>query len=70
MELNVRLAAIPTLVPTLDALKSEFAAIIQPLVDYGYQQNKKPQLNLLFTLPEISSSQSLCTIEQLRPITY
>lgn len=70
MELNVRLAAIPTLVHTLDALKSGFAAIIQPLVDYEYQHNKKLQVNLLFTLPEISSSQSLCTIEQLRPITY
>ena len=70
MELNVRLAAIPTLVHTLDALKSGFAAIIQPLVDYEYQHNKKLQVNLLFTLPEISSSQSLCTIEQLRPIMY
>ena len=32
MELNVRLAAIPTFVHTLDALKSGFAAFIQPLV--------------------------------------
>ena len=70
MELNVRLAAIPTFVHTLDALKSGFAAIIQPLVDHEYQHSEKLQLNLLFTLPEISSSQSLCTIEQLRPITY
>ncbi|KAL9955895.1 hypothetical protein ACROYT_G037293 [Oculina patagonica] len=59
-ELNVRLATIPTLVHTLDALKSGFATIIQPLVDYEFQQNKKLQLNLLFTLPEIASSKSLC----------
>ena len=39
MELNVRLVAIPTLVYTLDALKSGFAAIIQPLVDYEYQES-------------------------------
>ena len=73
MELNVRLvrlAAIPALAHTLDALKSGFATIIQPLVDYEFQQHKKLQLNLLFTLPEISSSKSLCTVEQLRPITY
>ena len=50
--------------------KTGFAAIIQPLVDYEYQHNKELQLNLLSTLLEISSSQSLCTIEQLRPITY
>ena len=49
--------------------KTGFAAIIQPLVDYEYQHNKELQLNLLSTLLEISSSQSLCTIEQLRPIT-
>ena len=70
MELNVRLAAIPALAHTLDALKSGFATIIQPLVDYEFQQHKKLQLNLLFTLPEISPSKSLCTVEQLRPITY
>ena len=56
MELNIQLAAIPTLVHMLDALKSGFAVIIQPLVDYEYQHNKKLQLNLLFTLPEILSS--------------
>ena len=56
MELNIQLATIPTLVHMLDALKSGFAAIIQPLVDYEYQHNKKLQLNLLFTLPEILSS--------------
>ena len=70
MELNVRVAAIPALGHTLDALKSGFATIIQPLVDYEFQQHKKLQLNLLFTLPEISSSKSLCTVEQLRSITY
>lgn len=56
MELNIQLAAIPTLVHMLDALKSGFAVIIQPLVDKEYQHNKKLQLNLLFTLPEILSS--------------
>ena len=70
MELNIRLAVIPALAHTLDALKSGFATIIQPLVDYEFQQHKKLQLNLLFTLPEMSSSKSLCTVEQLRPITY
>ena len=54
MELNVRLAAIPALAHTLDALKSGFATIIQPLVDYEFQKHKKLQLNLLFTLPEIT----------------
>ena len=72
MELNVCVAAIPALAHTLDALKSGFATIIQPLVDYEFQQHKKLQLklNLLFTMPEISSSKSLCTVEQLRSITY
>lgn len=65
MELNIRLAAIPAQAHTLDALKSGFATIIQPLVDYEFQQHKKLQLNLLFTLPEISSSKSLRTVEQL-----
>ena len=70
MEVNIRVAAIPALAHTLDALKSGFATIIQPLVDYEFQQHKKLQLNLLFTLPEISSSKSLCTVEQLQSITY
>ena len=49
MELNVRLVRLAA--HTLDALKSGFATIIQPLVDYEFQQHKKLQLNLLFTLP-------------------
>ena len=70
MDLNVCLAAIPSLVHTLDALKSGFAAVMQPLVDYEFDSNKKLRLNILFTLPEISSTKALCTIEQLLPITY
>ena len=65
MALNICLAAIPALAHTLDALKSGFATIIQPLVDYEFQQHKKLPLNLLFTLPEISSLKSLRTVEQL-----
>ena len=69
MELNVRLAAIPALAHTLDVLKSGFATIIQPLVDYEFQQHNL-HLNFLFTLPEIRSSKSLCTVEQLPSIAY
>jgi len=70
MELNVRLSAIPPLRHTLDALKSGFAAIMQPLVDYEFTNNKKLQLNLLLTLPEIPAGSALCTVEQLLPINY
>ena len=70
MDLNVRLAAIPSLVHTLDVLKSGFDAVMQPLVDYEFDSNKQLRLNILFTLSEISSTKALCTIEQLLPITY
>jgi len=70
MELNVRLSTIPLLRHTLDALNSGFATIMQPLVDYEFTNNKKLQLNLLLTLPEILTSSTLCTVEQLLPINY
>ena len=75
MELNVRLAAIPMLVHTLSVRRAQIwlcnSTIMQPLVDYEFQHNKELQLNILLTLPEVSSSKSLCTLEQLKPrITY
>ena len=69
-ELEIRLAQIPTMVHTLAALKEGFSLIMEPLVDYEFTANKKMQLSLLFTLPELSSPSALCTIEQLVPITY
>ena len=40
---------------TIASLKAGFSIIMQPLVDYEFAANKKMQLSLLFTLPEVSS---------------
>ena len=68
--LEIRLAKIPSMVHTIAALKAGYSTILEPLVDYEFAANKKMQLSLLFTLPEISSQAALCSIEQLIPITY
>ena len=54
------------MVQTIAALKAGFS-IMQPLVDYEFTANKNMQLNLLFTLPEVSSENALCILEQLVP---
>ena len=73
-ELEIRLAKIPsmahTITCTIASLKAGFSIIMQPLVDYEFAANKKMQLSLLFTLPEVSSENALCNLEQLVPITY
>ena len=69
-ELEIRLAKIPSMAHTIAALKAGFSIIMQPLVDYEFAASKKMQLNLLFTLPEVSSENALCILEQLVPITY
>ena len=69
-ELEICLAKIPSMIHTITALKAGFSIIMQPLVDYEFTANKKIQLNLLFTLPEVSAENALCILEQLVPITY
>lgn len=69
-ELEIRLAKIPSMAHTIASLKAGFSIIMQPLVDYEFAANKKMQLSLLFTLPEVSSENALCILEQLVPITY
>ena len=63
-ELEIHLAKIPSMVHTIAALKAGFSIIMQPLVDYEFAANKKMQLNLLFTLPEVSADTAFCIIEQ------
>ena len=69
MELEIRLAKIPSMIHKFATLKGGFSIIMQPLVDYEFAANKKLQLNVLFTLPEVSAENTLCTLEQLVPIT-
>lgn len=58
------------MVHTIPALKAGFAIIMEPLVDYEFLTNKKMQMNLLFTLPELRASEKAsCTREQLVPMT-
>ena len=44
--------------------------MFNPLVDIQFPSAKQLQLHLLFTLPVITSSQPVCTIQQLVPVTY
>lgn len=58
------------MVHTIPALKAGSAIIMEPLVDYEFLTNKKMQMNLLFTLPELRASEKAsCTCEQLVPMT-
>ena len=64
------MAKIPSMVNTFAALKAGFSIVVLHLVDYEFTANKNMQLNLLFTLPEVSLENALCILEQLAPITY
>ena len=53
---------------TVDALEQGFSVLALPMVDYEYQQ-KHLELNILVSVPEITSTNHLCTIEHLSPIS-
>ena len=44
--------------------------MMDPLVDFHFTTPRAIQIHLLFMLPEIDSSESLCTTEQLFPVSY
>ena len=69
-EIQLRLKAIPSLRDTVFALDSGFPLLLQPLIDYRYQNSKALSLNILFTVPELPSTSPFCTIEYLLPIKY
>jgi len=69
-DLSIKLASVPSLANTLDALKHGFPLLTEPLVDYHLVNSKNLQLHLLFTLPTLDQSTALCTMEQLVPLSY
>lgn len=69
-EIQLRLKTVPSLHATADTLDAGFPLLIQPLVDYQYQPSKSLGVNILFTVPELHSDHTFCTIEYLMPIKY
>ena len=65
-----QLNAIHSLHDTATALDVGYPLLIQPLVDYKYNMAKSMGINILFTIPELSSDHSYCTLEYLMPIKY
>ena len=68
--LQYRLETIPSLQDTVTALSAGYPLLIQPFVDYQYHMGKSVAINFLFTIPELTSANSLCTIEYLMPLKY
>ena len=69
-EISLKLSSVDTLAPAIDALKNGFSVILNPLVDTKFPSQRKLQMHFFFLLPVLSSSASVCTMEQLIPITY
>ena len=69
-DLSIKLASVPVLANTLDALKEGFPLIVQPLIDYHLANSRNLQLQLLFTLPTLDQQSAICTMEQLIPLSY
>ena len=68
--LHHRLDTIPSLQETATALVTGYSLLIQPFIDYQYHMGKSVGINFLFTIPELSSKNSFCTVEYLTPIKY
>ena len=69
-EISLKLSSVATLAPAINALKNGFSVMLNPLVDTKFPSQRKLQMHFLFLLPVLSSSASVCTMEQLIPITY
>lgn len=52
-ELQLRLKQLPHLQSTSAALDSGFSLLLQPLVDFSYDQTKNIAANILFTVPQL-----------------
>ena len=66
-EISLKLSSVDTLAPAIDALKNGFSVILNPLVDTKFPSQRKLQMHFFFLLPVLSSSASVCTMEQLIP---
>ena len=69
-EIALKLSSDSSLNQAINALKNGLSLMFNPLVDIQFPSAKQLQLHLLFTLPVITSSQAVCTIQQLVPVTY
>ena len=69
-EIQLRLRTVSSFHATADTLDAGFPLLIQLLVDYQYQPSKSLGVNILFTVPELHSDHTFCTIEYLMPIKY
>ena len=69
-EISLKLSSVDTLAPAIDTLKKGSSVILNPLVDTKFPSQRKLQMHFLFLLPVLSSSASVCAMEQLIPITY
>lgn len=69
-DLSIKLASVPSLANTLDALKDGFPLLMEPLIDYHLANSRNMQLHLLFTLPTLDQNAAICTTEQLVPLSY
>ena len=60
------------LVTKVNQLQSalRYSLLIQPFINYQYHMGKSAGINFLFTIPELSSKNSFCSVEYLTPIKY
>lgn len=65
-----QLGKIATLQDTVNALDAGFPLLLHPLIDYQYQLSRSIGINILFTIPELTSDSTFCTLEYLLPLKY
>lgn len=68
-EISARLDTDQSMSITTKALKEGFPLLINPFVNIEHT-GKQLDVSVLFTIPEISSLNSFCTVELLSPIKY
>ena len=69
-DLELRFSRLPSLAPTIAALRNGFSLMMEPVVDFQLASSRTMQIHLVFTLPELDNTNALCTLEQLIPISY
>ena len=69
-DLQVKLSTASGLANTIDALKSGFALLMEPLIDYQLDPSRTMNLHIMLTLPTLDTKDAFCSMEHLVPLTY
>ena len=69
-DIQIKLSTDSALASTIDALKTGFALIMEPLIDYQLDNSRTMRIHFMFTLPTLDTKEAFCILEHLVPMTY